>query len=201
MKFKALALAAVAMACSFSAFADGYNRVNLSYDMETVNPKVGDNTVLNGFGISYIHGFGLTPKIPLYLEIGGKLSATFGGNSGVGYKIDDTFMNLQVPVNVVYKYKFGNGMAIAPYLGINFKFNVVASEKYTEALASNAEASETINLLKSPYDGNAFQIGWHIGAGFYYRQFYIGLGGGTDFNEFMSNVTTGNMSLTLGYTF
>lgn len=57
---------------------------------------------------------------------------------------------------------------------------------------------------KDDMDGDEwkrFQLGWHIGAGFNYNQFYVGLSYGTDFIKIAEKVNTGTFSLGIGYNF
>lgn len=177
--------------------ADSYNRAGVSYELETWVPKHGDNLGLNGFGVNYIHGFGVSNKLPIFIETGIKMMAGFGEYEENGYYGEGKFstMNFSVPVNAAYKYSFSNGeMAVTPYLGLNFKLNVLAKVK------SHGQAT---NLLKDSWGASVFQAGWHVGVGYNYRMFYIGLEFGTDFNKFAKriNINSNNFSLGIGYNF
>ncbi len=187
------------LTCSVTTMkADSYNRAGVSYELETWVPKHGDNLGLNGFGVNYIHGFGVSNKLPIFIETGIKMMAGFGEYEYEEEEYEEekdeySTMNFSVPVNVAYKYSFSNGeMALTPYLGLNFKLNVLAKNKYD---------GETINLLKDSWGASVFQAGWHVGVGYNYRMFYIGLEFGTDFNKFASGVNSNNFSLGIGYNF
>lgn len=186
------------------AAAQDYNRIGASYELETLSVKHGDNINLNGFGINYIHGFGLSKNIPLYLETGLKMSMGFHSDSfkEYGYDITEDFtkMSFSVPVNVAYKVNFGNGMSLLPYAGLNFKINALANVKYTENDEGD-KYSETINLLKGDDSANVFQLGWNLGVGFNFHSLYAGLGYGTDFIKFADDINSSSFNLTIGYTF
>lgn len=186
------------------AAAQDYNRIGASYELETLSVKHGDNINLNGFGINYIHGFGLSKNIPLYLETGLKMSMGFHSDSfkEYGYDITEDFtkMSFSVPVNVAYKVNFGNGMSLLPYTGLNFKINALANVKYTENDEGD-KYSETINLLKGDDSANVFQLGWNLGVGFNFHSLYAGLGYGTDFIKFADDINSSSFNLTIGYTF
>lgn len=181
--------------------AEDYNRLGVSYELENWNVKHGDNIALNGVGVNYIHGFGLSKNVPVYIETGVKLMAGFGQLKEDGEKYDYSTMNVSVPANVAYKFSFADGnMALTPYFGVNFKFNVLAKEK---------SDGYTFNLLKDIDDDGAdasiFQAGWHIGLGYNFRSAYIGVEFGTDFNNFVSvgdyKISSNNFNVTLGYNF
>lgn len=196
--------ALAAIATVVPASAQGYNRIGASYELESLSAKYVDDYNLNGFGVSYIHGFGLSKSIPLYLETGLKMSMGFHSDSykDYGYEIteDITKMSFSVPVNVAYKVNFGNDMSLLPYLGLNFKINALANAKYTEE-EDGDKYSETVNLLKGDDSANVFQLGWHVGVGFNFHSLYAGLSYGTDFIKFAEYVNSSTFNITLGYTF
>lgn len=209
-KFLITAVALTALTVTIPASAQNYNRVGVSYELETWNVKHGDNINLNGFGIDYIHGFGLSKNIPLYLETGLKMSMGFYSDSYRDYEEEEkveeniTKMSFSVPVNVAYKVNLGNNMSLLPYVGLNFKVNALANAKvtwkYDDYLDLESE-SETVNLLKGEDSANVFQLGWHLGVGFNYSKFYAGLSYGTDFIKFADGINSSSFNVTLGYNF
>lgn len=254
---KAIAIAC-AMTVSCTAFAQfgsagnsvngsyaGYNRLGISYDNSHFgyNKDAGgsDNNVnTNGFGIDYIHGFSLTQKAPVFLEVGINANFNFGSKSfdeEKEYITDEYWMsgketqktqwiNLQVPVNVVYRFNINDDFSIAPYLGLNFKLNLVGKVKWDYEVDTNVP-SDLLNMAgisesdlneegkwESLFskddmgeDGtwNRFQMGWHIGVGFQYKPFYLGVQYGTDFIPAFkyksAKVNSADFKLSLGYTF
>lgn len=211
---------AMILAFAFQGHAQDYNRIGLSYELETLNQKHGDNMNLNGFGIGYLHGFQLSSTVPVYLETGLKMTAGFWGDSGDEmdddyYEFDQnlTKLSFAVPVNVSYRFKLQSGISIQPYLGLNFKINALAKSKIEVSEYESdyddyefaGSASKTIDLLKGEGAANVFQLGWHVGVGFNYRWFNFGLGYGTDFINFNSHkpytISSSTFSLTVGYNF
>ncbi|MCM1370206.1 MAG: porin family protein [Candidatus Amulumruptor caecigallinarius] len=192
--FAVAALAAVAVfGSNVKANAEDYNRVGLSYEMEMMNQKHGSDVNFNGFGVSYIHGFGLSSSTPIYLETGLKYMAGWGSKNDVDYSI----MNFNIPVNVAYKFNFSDDtMSLVPYLGLNFKVNALAKAKI---------GGHSQNLFKDVNEGgidaNVFQMGWHVGLGYNYKMIYVGAEFGTDFIKFADNVHTMNLGVTVGYNF
>lgn len=189
-----------------------YNRVSLSYDNTHLgcNDKIGDYfngedaMSLNGFGVEYVHGFSVSKTLPMYVEAGVKLQMGFGS---VSYEYDDEdndeeeilkaqFMSFSVPVNYTYKFSIGDKMAIAPYLGVNFKIHALGRTKYEVKFDDDEmqdywdedyvnddwyNVFDKKDMGGKDYTWNRFQMGWQIGAGFSYKAFYVGLQYGTDF--------------------
>lgn len=141
--YKALALAGV-LAVAGSASAEDYNRVAISYD----NTHYGFNKdykaeyegdedpafSTNGFGLNYIHGFGLSNNLPMFLEVGGNVNFNFYSKTDessiwdepLKYKSQFQNINLQVPVNFVWRFNVVEDFTIAPYVGLNFKLNFMS---------------------------------------------------------------------------
>lgn len=194
---------------SSSADTEDYNRVGISYENFTLSPDYDDaeNTGLNGVGVSYIHGFSVSSTLPIFVETGAKFTAAFKNENGGDYYDEDaevktTYLNIAVPVNVAYKFAVGEGMSIQPYLGLNLKFNLVAKQKMSFDEAP--EDDESIDFFDKDDVDNTwkrFQLGWHIGAGLNYNQFYVGLSYGTDFIKIHKRVNTGTFSIGVGYNF
>ena len=215
----------------------GYNRIGLSYNndsysfnsdakewFESEDAKIGS---LNGFGLNYIHGFSISSSMPMFLEVGGNLNFNFGNflsykdeDYGVKYEESEKMqlINLQVPVNYVYRFNVADDFSVAPYVGLNFRLNLIGKVKYVlEAWDEDEyvkEEDDWLNLYsKDDMDDagtwNRFQMGWHIGVGFEYSKVYLGVQYGTDFIPAFScdeygykpKVNTGSLRINLGYTF
>lgn len=203
---------------SFSASdIKDYNRIGISYN----NTHYGFNDAygkdhseynfgLNGVGIDYIHGFSVSSSLPLYVETGLNLDFNFGNKKGEKYetagywfqdKINYSDINMQVPVNVAWKFAAGDDFSITPYLGINFKVHF--STRFKEGVDTNVsdDLLAQIGYDKSDLEGewisvyddgedamgdkdetwNRFQMGWQVGVGFQYKPIYLGVQWGTDF--------------------
>ncbi|MDE7097297.1 MAG: outer membrane beta-barrel protein [Muribaculaceae bacterium] len=215
-----------------------YNRVGISYN----NDSYGFNSdakywfesndmggSLNGFGLNYIHGFSLSSSLPMFLEVGGNVNFNFGNVlhvEGESYYDDVRYnaknqlqmIDLQVPVNYVYRFNVADDFSIAPYVGLNFKLNLIGKVMYIEEIWDDDEYQKEedgwFNLYnKDDMDDmgtwNRFQMGWHVGVGFQYSKFYFGVQYGTDFipafscsdEGYKPKVNTGSLKINLGYTF
>lgn len=195
-----------------------YNLVGVSYDNTdlsgknyTFNGK--ESMGLNGFGVEYTHGFGLTRSLPMYLEAGLKFNMGFGSNADDGVKVKMQMARLSVPVSYAWRFGFGDGMAFTPYAGIDFRFNAIGRLK---AENSDGDESDWMSVFDKEDMGgedetwNRFQLGWHVGARFEYSSLFIGLNYGTDFIKAYNDtddegdkyhVSTGNFAVTVGFRF
>ena len=148
----------------------GYNRISLSYEcinwMSNYADEFGegkDNLILNGFGLDYIHGFGLSKTLPMFIETGIKGQIGFGSFYYNGRKQYSQQLSFSVPVNYTYKFYVGNRMSIAPYLGISFKVNAM--------IRGCVKSGDWYD-----YDGmKRFQMGSHIGVGLNWKKLYAGI--------------------------
>lgn len=173
------------------------------------------------------------PKTCL-VEVGGNFNFGFGSEKGekveyagnwIQSKQKMTNINLRVPVNFVYRFNVSDDFKIAPYVGINFKLNLVSKCKdvvdsnlskdelkkfgYEEPDWVNLYSDSKENMGDSDRTWNRFQMGWQIGVGFEYQKYYLGVQYGTDFipaysHKFESSkpkVNSQALKISLGYTF
>lgn len=240
---KALMLAG-AVCVAGSAMAQDYNRVAISYD-NTRYSAGGDEKYIglgvkddqksiatNGFGLNYIHGFSLSSSLPMFLEVGGNINFNFFGDSekdedGEEYKAQFQNINLQIPVNYTWRFNVVEDFTIAPYVGINFKFNFMQRERdWYEDEDTTDDDKKWTNLMSDKEDGgmgdknrtwNMFQMGWQVGVNFQYTNWVLGVQYGTDFipayshkfsadesptgKEYTRRYNTGNLKLSVGYCF
>lgn len=221
-----------------SAMAQDYNRVGLSYNSDHYgynkefygNDKEDDPSFnTNGLGLNYIHGFSLHKTLPMYLEVGGSLNFGFKNTSEkmidegemINFKTQFQNINLTVPVSFAWKFNVAKNFYITPYTGINFKFNFLTQGRAGATVDGKTVWTDWVNVLKENEDydiekdetWNVFQMGWHLGVNFGWKQFSLGLQCGVDFipayketvkfeglNE-TYKVNTSNFKLTLGYEF
>lgn len=218
-----------------------YNRISLSYDNTHLsgNDKMddyfnGEDAIsLNGVGLEYIHGFSVSKTLPMFVETGIKFQ--FGSGSVSDYdksnEVDYIYklqqLSFSVPVNYTYKFTVGEGISIAPYLGINFKIHGMGRTKYSvkfddddlqedfEDYVDGNDEFEEMLKWKSVFDKkdmgskdstwNRFQMGWQIGAGLNVKAFYLGLQYGTDFISAYKYkkyaINSGNFTVKIGCNF
>lgn len=131
--------------------------------------------------------------------------------------------SLNIPVNIAYKFSLPNGkVSIVPYIGINFRGNIIGKQKYNLTIDTNelgfsedefweqmekegykqeANMFDKKDTGSKDYTWKRFQMGWQIGAGLNYNQLYVGVGYGKDFIELCKKTKIGTTSITLGYNF
>ena len=231
---KLLWVAALLVAGTSFASAEGYNRVAVSYDHTNLNANKemdlfgtdkSETAGLNGFGLNYIHGFGIANN--MFIETGANVNFLFGGKTfeekenGEWEKDQTNFQNfnLQVPVNYVYRFNITDGVSLDPYVGLNFKLNLASKykNKYTCSDPDDNWEGDWINLFDDgenamggkDYTWNRFQMGWHVGVGCNYDKYYLGVQVGTDFipayshnfEGYKPKVNTLDVKISIGYTF
>ena len=220
----------------------GWNRITISYNPTTITMdyKGSEDLKMNGFSIGYAKGFNIAKQIPLFLETG--VNAQFAtkkldseeiedtglGTSSIGgYEVECKFtsMNLNIPINLAYKFTFNNGnTSLVPYAGVNIKFNVIGKSKYNlsgeldetryenedefwEYIEENNEdVKQNSNMFDKKdvgkdYQWKRFQMGWQIGLGLYHNQFYVGVGYTKDFTELFKKAKVGYANISVGYSF
>lgn len=233
---KKMIFAAALIAASVSvANAQDYNRVALSYDYtglsfnkdyDVFDTNKSETLGTNGFDLNYTHGFGVANN--MFVEAGANIDFLFGSHSDEGYGEKETLkfqnINLQVPVNFVYRFNITDGVSIDPYVGINFKLHFSERYKTEYEDLEDPEYNETSKWVSVFDDGqdamdgkdytwNRFQMGWQVGVGLNYERYYLGVQVGTDFIPAYSHnfkedgynskpkVNTTNVKVSLGYTF
>lgn len=229
---KKLFIAAAFIAATVSMNAQDYNRVALSYDytglgfnkeMDFFGTEKAETVGQNGFGLNYAHGFGVATN--MFVEVGANVDFLFGSRTDKGNYGEEKFktqnINLQVPVNYVYRFNIADGVSIDPYVGINFKLHFTEKYKvdYTDFEdPEDSEPGKWANVFDDKDMGkdntwNRFQMGWQIGAGLNYEKYYLGVQVGTDFipaysrkvefggKSIKCKVNTTNVKVSLGYTF
>ena len=222
---------------------NGWQRISLSYNPLKITSDKSDVEDINGTGIAfeYTKGISIAKEFPIFLEIGVNAMYSFykvdEDEKGKDYTLRDgtkaelkyTHLALKVPVNLAYKFSLSNkNISIIPYVGINFKGNLLGKAKhklvddldeettekefwqdYEENYAEEYGISgrEESNLFDKKETGNKdatwkrFQMGWQLGVGLYYNQLYVGVGYGKDITELCKKTKIGTTSITLGYSF
>lgn len=230
-----------------------YNSIGTSYSLSSFNNKYEDygdeyqkaidnsglSDKLNAFTIGYNRAINLTPSTPLYLEIGAALQYAFYSDEAtekdhyeeVTLKYTANMLTAKVPVSLLYHIDIPNSeFAIEPFVGIDFKYNILGSvkQKLTEIDDApdvwypnggnsesnynydddvNEETTKINNIFdKKKCDGhpaNRFQAGWHVGANFVYKKAFIGISYGQDFSKFHDDIDLkfNTLSATLGCRF
>lgn len=177
----------------------GYNRASISlnivpYDYNNAfngGDKENPTFVARGAGLNYIHGFGLSKKLPMFLEVGGNINYnthTWSEKQSSNINLTQfSNLNIRIPLNFAWKFQLDYISSITPYAGINFKFNCMTQYREGFKLRGKAEWLHWVSLLKKSEKlddanvWNVFQVGWQVGANYNLSRFYIGLEVGYDF--------------------
>lgn len=189
---KLLLVCAIALGITTVASAENYMNVYGGYAGTSMTAKGADASTLNGFELGYTYGLGLGSESPMAIEFG----ANLGYVTCTEYDVTWKQFNIKVPVNFTYKFNLGETFAIAPYAGINFRFNPM--HKITaEEDGENYSSSEGLKK---------FQMGWQVGAKAYVKKFFVYGQFGTDFiapvdKDIYGKINDRNFSVGVGYTF
>lgn len=221
---------------------NGWNRISVSYNPVKIARDIEgiDDQNATGFSFGYTKGFSITKQFPLFVEAG--INAIYAFNSidsddnealkyfkENGYEIEykTKLFSVSIPINLVYKFSFNNNdLSVMPYVGINFKGNIIGKSKFEmitdlgsdnektfwEVWDNNEDMVEEFgkheqNMFDKKETGNKdatwkrFQMGWQIGVGLNYKQLYVGVGYGKDFTELCKKTKVATTSITLGYNF
>lgn len=204
-----------------------YNPTKIVYDYDGV-----DDLSVNGFSFGYTKGFSIAKEFPLFVEVGANATYSFGKEDYDDLGLEEDILerktnlfSLNIPVNLAYKFSLPNGkVSIVPYLGVNFRGNIIGKQKYNLTIDSNElgfsedefwkEMEQKVEGFKQEvdmfdkkdtgskdYTWKRFQMGWQIGVGLNYNQFYFSVGYGKDFTELCKKTKVATTSITLGYSF
>lgn len=204
----------------------GYDIIGLNYAMDRFSYDYdGDDPdpfSANGFSFEYLHGFRVVKEMPMFIEFGFNINAAFHSKESKdgNYFTKSQFASLSIPLNYAYRIDVNEGFAIKPFIGLNFKVNIlgrqhmVYSDEYVDKYDISESDRETDWL--DFYDGgdeessgrhawNRFQLGWHIGVDFQFNKFFVGVNYGTDFipaSSYKGNkINTQTLNLGLGFCF
>lgn len=140
------------------------------------------------------------------------------------FKYRSTMIALTIPVAVSYKLSFNNGLYVAPYVGVQFKLNLIGqyktkytgndkeTKKYWEDHGkTNWFSDDSSDKGGMGKDGawNRFQMGWRIGANFGYKKFNFNIGYAGDIsplykydkNKETEKIKTGSVLIGVGCNF
>lgn len=166
------------------SFPKSYDNLSLSYK-DVYFLSTGGTRFMNGVGLDYLHGFGVSDRVPVYVEAGIGVSMLFrdtdsGESAAYGY--------VDVPVNVSYRIGLGSKWSLSPYVGVTFKGNVIGSSDFPDS---------RIHWYTDEHY-RWFQFGWHTGCSFDYRRLHLGVGYGTDFIPIKRDLYTGTFRVSVG---
>lgn len=219
MKFKSLFIAAIMLCFTSVVFAqnENYRKLYFSFNTGETNVK-GIGVVSNasikeqlggirklgsmGGALGFSYAFNLKKSEPLFLEVGSELGYySDKENTTVDNRdleLKTTFMNFQFPINLTYHIQVFDNLRIAPYAGINFKWNLLGkididrqtydmfetekartvAQRFTPSdLPQRLDKNLPAEVDGSFYDGtaNRFQFGLNLGVNVLVSDnFYLG---------------------------
>lgn len=187
---------------------DAWKGLRFSYD-RSILKSTADNSDLkqgfNGFTLSYVYAWHFTRTLPFFVEAGGGVNfwrhSYDASEDDVTLKTYQNILGLYIPVNVVYKIRVTDKIALKPYTGIYFRLGLLGKEKYESGVDGHT-VSDSYNLYGSEGgDWKRFQMGWQIGLTADYGSYNFGIGYGIDFNEAAPEARFGSFSLRVGKNF
>lgn len=197
----------------YNRFEFGYLPSAMSFDYDDAP----DDEKFKGFEVGYIHGFNLTKKLPLFLELGGQIQYRSYKDSWSGeiyyegyyFDTDITYkeklLSINIPVNLTYRLNINKDFAISPFFGFDFRINVIGKRPITVEVEGES-ADEDYNLFDEDEMGKdntwkRFQAGWHIGVNLDWKALHVGVAYGTDMNEIAEKTKFKTTTVALGFNF
>lgn len=182
-----------------------YNRISAGLSLTYAFDPMG------GGELDYVHGFHLSQKNSLFLELGLRASFEKSYNRSSFWNDGDMLLNrymfsLYLPINATYKIKYVNGIYISPYMGPHLRVNIIGMDKM-EFNSEKEDVNETLkfNLFDSKetyHKRNRVQFGGQVGLNIGYKFINIGLGSYIETGQ-VSEIYNlcGGISATIGVNF
>lgn len=177
MKKILVALVAVCFAApSFAQFSSGgfsLDESNLYYGLRVganFSSLTGDyawnpSGTKTGMNLAGIIGFRLSPDVPLFLESG----VWYTQRGAKKEKNSASFNYLEVPVLMKYGVEVADGLAVLPFFGPYFSFNISGKYKYHEV-------AETVLTQEISKHYKIADMGFKLGCGAEWNMLYLELG-------------------------
>lgn len=193
-----------------SVKTNGWSRIYVSYlpSKMKLDYDDADDMKFKGFQMGWLKGFGLTQRLPLYMEAGAAIQYRSykdeESDSYYDFSQKCNLLSLNIPVNLLYRFNIKDDFSISPYFGLDFRINLLGKIKYEETYDGDTDSWDGNLFDDDDMDNEAwkrFQAGWHIGVGFDYRIIHIAVEYGTDFNEIAEKSKFATTAITLGLNF
>ena len=201
-----------------------YGRFSASYENTflSANNSTGENNFfidkgvnLNGFGLEWVAAVPLSSTYAMHVEFGTKFSMGWGADSKTSSRYLETYnarlISASIPLRYIMHFAISDKMLIAPYAGVDFKFNLLArgrTDFYEDDVHINRESLNYFcrhDMNDNRF--NRFQLGWHVGLKYNYKKFHVSVAYGTDFmklykykgSDYKENISSGTLSVGIGY--
>lgn len=202
-----------------AADTENYNRISVAYSPLNIE-KLG----LTGISAGWTKGINVMQGQPLFLEVGvnvmygfGKDDAIFGGygdwedwEDWEDWGYDDyygdygkpkyTYLGVNIPILVTWKFAVSEKISIAPYAGVNLRGNIIMESK-EEFDGDEYKTDYFDSLEKGGVDAKRFGLGASFGVNFDINKFSVGVGYTTDFTEFAKKTKIDYLSIAVGLKF
>ena len=156
---------------------------------------------MTGISWGFTTGIRMMKTQPLYLEVGAKFLNAFrtekeyeGDKGKKSFEMKNRLFSLNVPIVATWQVEVVPKVCIAPYLGLNMRYNFTGRTEETLEYDYYGKPykRETIKWFKdSEGNCNRFNVGVAFGANFTFNRFVIGLGYTKDLTEFMQSTLIG----------
>ncbi len=163
-----------------------------------------------GFTLGYSSVKPMQGDLPLLLETAGEVSYSYYSEEDEDSSFDISYLNVAIPVNVIYLYAINDQITLAPYAGLCAKYGISYIEK-GEIYDSEGDVrySEKYSCYNNDdMEGDAakrFLIGYQIGLNAHVlNRFIVGVKWQNDISELFKadNIKyRSGTSITLGYLF
>lgn len=191
----------------------GYQGTNVKYTNFGTSPDY-NNYFLSGVSLGWMGDLRINKKLPLFLELGANFTYHTGSSKGDSIRFNGeevrhyriNAFSLTIPVNISYHirdFAHVDGLTLAPYVGVNARFNIVASrtEKLTTKTATGSyTTSSSASLMKDERNGGVFdakphvgkiaQVGAQVGINAYYKRYSFGVAYMHDLTPFAGHVSS-----------
>lgn len=186
-----------------------YSRLEVSYSPMTFNIDGEDNMDFTGVKLGYLHGMSISKTMPLYLEYGINAQYAWYSDSDKDGSYEEevtaSVLNLNIPVNIAYRYAINQDMHVTPYAGLHLRGNILGKEEYEESYKGSKDDTFSYDFFDKDdmgkHTAKRIQVGAQIGVGLDYKQLHFGVGYNTQFGDYFEDVTTSGFDVKVGYNF
>ncbi len=128
---------------------DGWGSLYMSIDSPVLVFEGDDDDTFDfdgGFTVGYSSVEPLQGNLPLFLECGVEASYSYISEEDeedyYSWKESMSYLNLAIPVNVIYEYALNDMITLAPYAGLSAKYGLSFKEKYEVEYDGDTESEE-----------------------------------------------------------
>ncbi len=189
-----------APAATTNSNEDGWGKFSINYNPVTFDFDGEDRDLSTGFNVSYTKATSIATSAPLFLEWGLGVHYATGTEEDGDFEDKISTLAAYVPVNFIYKFDATDKMAIAPYVGLSARVNILGSEEMS--YDGDSEEYDFFDDDDMEETANRFQLGYQFGANIMFnKKFSIGIEYQGFFTEYMEEVDASGWSIGIGFLF